>query len=181
MAEEINGQEVMDQAPSSGKNPLITILVVLNTILMGAIGYFQYTTHQKMSSQPNIQDIVKAEVQKATGEVADETTGQAVEQEGKLLKLEGFSANLAQGDGPRRFLRLSMFLKFSTDSQEKEYNARIPQIRDTIISTINTKRPEDLMSVDGKNFLKEELKSAINSFLVEGHVIDVYYVSFQIN
>ena len=34
---------------------------------------------------------------------------------------------------------------------------------------------------EGKEYLKEEIKSAINSFLIEGNVVEVYYVAFQIN
>ena len=54
---------------------------------------------------------------------------------------------LAQGDGPKRFVRLSTVLKFSKDSNEDEFNRRKSQIRDTIITTLNGKRPEDLLSV----------------------------------
>lgn len=165
----------------SGKNPLLTILVLLNTVVVGAIGYLQWQTHQQIANTPSIHDVVSAEMKKAAGDSETQYQGQAVEEDGILFPLDGFTANLAQGDGPRRFVRLNAVLKFSKDSSEKEFQARKPQIRDTIISTLNAKRPEDLLKLEGKNFLKEEIKSAINSFLVDGRVIDVYYVSFQIN
>ena len=134
-----------------------------------------------MNSTPNIQDVVKAELNKSSGEDGIEETGEAKKEDGILFPLDGFTANLAQGDGPRRFLRLQAVLKFSKSSNEQEFKSRKPQIRDAIISTLNTKRPEDLLKLEGKNFLKEEIKAAINSFLVDGHVIDVFYVGFQIN
>ena len=108
------------------------------------------------------------------GEAAPET-------QGILFPLDGFTANLAQGDGPRRFVRLEAVLKFSQDSNEEEFKAKKPQIRDRIISLLNSKKPEDLLKVEGKTYLKEEIKSAINSFLVDGKVLDVFYVGFQIN
>lgn len=168
-------------AGGSAKNPLLTVLVLVNTIVVGAIGYLQWQTHEKMANTPSVQDVVSAEMKKAMGTEDGNLQGQAVEEDGILLPLDGFTANLAQGDGPRRFVRLNAVLKFSKDSSEKEFQARKPQIRDTIISTLNSKRPEDLLQLEGKNFLKEEIKSAINAFLVDGRVIDVYYVSFQIN
>lgn len=170
------------QGSGGGKSPLLTILVLVNTVLVGAVGYFQYSMHQSISSQPQVTDLVKAEMKKFVDEQEGGAgSGMAKEQDGILFPLDGFTANLAQGDGPRRFVRLSAVLKFSKSSSEEEFKARKPQIRDSIISTLNSKRPEDLLKLEGKNYLKEEIKSAINSFLVDGSVIDVFYVSFQIN
>ena len=45
----------------------------------------------------------------------------------------------------------------------------------------STKRADDLLKKEGKSFLKEEIKASINSFLVDGRVEDIYYISFQIN
>ncbi|MCR9204197.1 MAG: flagellar basal body-associated FliL family protein [Halobacteriovoraceae bacterium] len=185
MAEEIQETDIKPPANkvASSKNPLVTILVVVNTVVLGAVGYFQFMTHQKLAKTPSIRDVVKAEMKKITGEEGDNQglTGEAVVDDGKLFPLDGFTANLAQGDGPRRFVRLNTVLKFSKDSNEEEFKRRKAQIRDSIITTLNGKRPDDLLSVQGKSYLKEEIKAAINGFLVDGHVIDVFYVSFQIN
>lgn len=183
MAEEqqLDIQPPANVAAANARNPLLTILVLVNMVLVAGVGYFQWTMFQKINSQPDIVDVVKAEVQKANPEDTKEATGEAREEDGILLPLDGFTANLAQGDGPRRYVRMQAVLKFSKGSSEEEFKARKPQIRDVIISTLNSKRPEDLLKQEGKNYLKEEIKSAINAFLVDGSVIDVYYVSFQIN
>lgn len=184
MADAAEQMEVQPPANkvSSAKNPLLTVLVLINTIVMGAIAYFQFESHNKLAATPSIRDVVKAEMQKLNGEEGDPVnTGEAQIDDGILFPLDGFTANLAQGDGPRRFVRLNTVLKFSKDSNEEEFKRRKAQIRDAIITTLNAKRPDDLLNVQGKNFLKEEIKAAINSFLVDGSVIDVFYVSFQIN
>ncbi|WP_372652495.1 flagellar basal body-associated protein FliL [Halobacteriovorax sp.] len=164
----------------SGKNPLLTIVMILQLILMGGIAYFQYMAHQKLAATESVMDVVKSDMKAGAIDESSET-GEAREEEGILFPLDNFTANLAQGDGPRRFVRLNAVLKFNRDSSEEEFKARKPQIRDTIISILNSKRAEDLLKVEGKNYLKEEIKAAINSFLVDGKVIDVFYVSFQIN
>ena len=105
----------------------------------------------------------------------------ADQDKGLVMPLQGFTVNLAQGDGPKRFVRMNAVLKFSKESEESEFNARKPQIRDTIITILNSKRPEDLLKREGKVYLKEEIKSQINSFLISGKVEEVYYVGFQIN
>lgn len=173
-------ESVEEGTSQSQKNPLLTILLVLNVILMGAVAFFQWKAHDKLSKQPSIQDVVTKIMEDQKGTAEGEETGEAVEEDGIPLSLDGFTANLAQGDGPRRFVRLSVVLKFSKDSSEDEFKARRPQIRDVIITTLNSKRPEDLLKAEGKRFLKEEIKAAINPFLVDSRVIDVYLVNFQV-
>ena len=102
-------------------------------------------------------------------------------QDGINFSLDPFTANLAQGDGPRRYLRLKVVLRFSKTSSEEEFRSRKAQIRDTVITIINAKRPTDVLKLEGKNNLKEELKAAINTYLIDGSVIDIYYTQFQVN
>ncbi len=181
MADEAN-KETDSYQPKSGptKNPLLTIVLILNMVLMVVIIYLQYVGHQKISNMPSVQDIVISQM-KELQQSADEDTGEGIKDDGILFNLEGFVANLAQGDGPRRYLRMNLVLKFSKDSNEEEFKARKPQIRDAIIGIVNSKRPEDLLKLEGKNFLKEEIKAAINTFLVDAKAVDVYYIDFQIN
>lgn len=180
--EEAGGEKSGKTSGSSQKNPLATILLLLNAIGLGAVAYFQYSAHQREMARPSIHDIVKTELKIQQGDGNEDIEAiEKKESEGILLTLHPFTANLAQGDGPRRYVRLNAVLKFSKDSKEAEFNARKPQIRDTIISILNSKRPEDLLKIEGKSYLKEEIKAAINSFLVDGNVVDVYYVGFQIN
>jgi len=178
----VKGDEFKTPKGNEPKNMLLTLVVLINTILMGAIAYFQFTTFTKKSNEPTVKELVEAEMSKVhKAEDQKSETGEAKEEDGKNFPLEGFTANLAQGDGPRRFVRLNVVLKFSKDSVDDEFKSRKPQIRDRIISILNSKRPEDLLQGEGKVYLKEEIKSAINSFLVDGRVIDVFYTGFQIN
>lgn len=188
MAEEEapEGQEAPPPAkkPASGKNPLVTLLLIVNAIGIGVIGFTQFQLSQKLNSQPSIRDVVKGEMKEFEESQAENPDVDIIvkkKSEGILLPLQGFTANLAQGDGPQRFVRLNAVLKFDKTSKEEEFKARKPQIRDSIISILNSKRPEDLLNKEGKNYLKEEIKSSINSFLVDGRVIDIFYVGFQIN
>jgi flagellar FliL protein len=177
-----NANELGAPAPKSAKNPLLTIIMLLQFVLTGAVAYFQYTMHLKFSANQTVMDVLKSDMEKtASGVDESSETGEAREEDGVLFPLDNFTANLAQGDGPRRFVRLNAVLKFNKESSEEEFKARKPQIRDTIISILNSKRAEDLLKSEGKSYLKEEVKAAINSFLVDGKVIDVFYVSFQIN
>lgn len=165
-------------ASSGGKNPLVSLLLIINVIALGAVAYFQYSFLQKEAQKPDLTELVKDEM---NPKVQDEL-GQGKEiNVNTLYRLKGFTVNLAQGDGPRRYARLDVVLKMSNDSKKAEFDALKPQIRDTIITLLNSKKAEELLKKEGKNYLKEEIKSSINSFLVDGKVEDVFYVSFQIN
>ena len=170
------------QVKKTGKNSLLALLLFLNMIVVLGIGFMQYSIFKKQSEEISLKDIIESDIRNPAGSIENETLdGMAKKEEGILFPLESFTANLAQGDGARRFVRMVAVLKFSTDSSEEEFQARIPQIRDTVINTLNSKRPEDILKVEGKTFLKEEIKSSINSFLIDGRVLDVFYVSFQVN
>ncbi len=168
---------------SSGKNPLVTILLVLNMAAMGTVAFFQYKFMEMEAKRPDLTALLKeqnvpAVDPEAAGEQAPAPESTKTDQ---LLVLDPFTVNLAQGDGPRRYVRLDAVLRLSQDTKLEEIEARKPQIRDTIISILNTKRPDDLLKKEGKSYLKEEIKASINSFLVDGRVEDVFYTSFQIN
>jgi flagellar FliL protein len=169
-------------AAASAKNPLVTVLLLVNMIGMGVIAFFQYKFMKMEASRPDLTALLK-EKDSPTGDAeakSEEKLPDVVKKE-NLLPLETFTVNLAQGDGPRRYVRLDSVLKMSDDAKAAEFEARKPQIRDTIISILNAKTPEDLLKKDGKNYLREEIKAAINSFLVDGQVVDVFYIGFQIN
>jgi flagellar FliL protein len=183
MAEDVKAGTAGGTSSGGGKNPLLTLLMIVNILAMGTIAYFQYKFMDMEAKRPDLTQLLK-EQNKPSG-ASDEATGEQkpveVVKKENLLPLDSFTANLAQGDGPRRYVRLDAVLKMSEDSKAPEFEARKPQIRDAIISILNTKRADDLLKKEGKSFLKEEIKSSINSFLVDGSVEDIYYISFQIN
>lgn len=57
---------------------------------------------------------------------------------------------------------------------------REPMIKDSIIRVLSSKRPEEVLTAEGKERLKEELIEAINetSGLEEGPVVNIYFKDF---
>lgn len=183
MAEDIKAGPATPAAPSS-KNPLLTLLMVVNIVAMGAVAYFQYKFMAMEAKRPDLTQLLKekdAAPAAASEEASGEQKTEEIVKKENLLPLDSFTVNLAQGEGPRRYVRLDAVLKMSDNAKAAEFEARKPQIRDTIISILNTKRADDLLKKEGKAYLKEEIKASINSFLVDGSVDDIYYISFQIN
>lgn len=168
---------------NSSSNPLLTLLMVVNIVAMGTVAYFQWRFMDMEAKRPDLTTLLKEKdaPAAASDDAASEAKPVEVVKKENLLTLDSFTVNLAQGEGPKRYVRTDIVLKMSDDAKAPEFEARKPQIRDTIISILNTKRPDDLLKKEGKSFLKDEIKASINSFLVDGRVEDIYYISFQIN
>lgn len=180
MADEKN-ESASGGSSSAGTSPLVLVFLVLNTVGLLLIGYFQYTNAKKQAALPSVQDVIKKEMEQHQSHEGDDELEVKHKEDGIMFPLDPFSVNLAQGDGPRRYLRLIAVLRFSTNSKKDELEARKPQIRDTIISILNAKRPEDLLKKEGKVYLKDEIKAAVNSYLIDGKLEEVFYTGFQIN
>jgi flagellar FliL protein len=200
LAEENKNAELDTPSAASGKNPLLVILVVVNTLAVLAIGFFQFQNHKKLTAVTTAADVMQQQLAgegahgggeaAAGGEAANGEHGAAgaagsgkdtAKADGLMYPIDPFTANLAQGDGPKRYIRISLVLKFNKETKKEEVDARKPQISDAIISMLNAKKPEELLKKEGKEYLKEEIKTAINNFLVDGHLEDIFYVGFQIN
>ena len=192
LAEENKTADQEGSSAPSGKNPLLVVLVLVNTLAVCAIGFFQFQNHKKLNSVTTAADVMQQQLAEGEhgggaeggGEHGAPAAGGAakeVKTDGLMYPIDPFTANLAQGDGPKRYIRISLVLKFTKETKKEEVDARKPQISDAIISMLNAKKPEELLKREGKEYLKEEIKTAINNFLIDGHLEDIYYVGFQIN
>lgn len=182
---------------SSGKNPLLVVLVIVNTLAVLGIGFFQFQNHKKLNAVTTAADVMQQQLAGEAGHAAGGAEGgeaaggehgaagaagaPAAKAEGLMYPIDPFTANLAQGDGPKRYIRISLVLKFTKETKKEEVDARKPQISDAIISMLNAKKPEELLKREGKEYLKEEIKTAVNNFMIDGHLEDIFYVGFQIN
>lgn len=181
-SQEVEGTaEAAKPKASSQKNPLVAVLLVLNMVALGTVAFMQYKFMDMESKKPDLAKLLRESGINVDPEIAEENRPTENVSKETLVDMATFTVNLAQGDGPRRYVRLNAVLKLSENSEVSEVEARKPQIRDTIIGILNSKRPEDILKRDGKLYLKQEIKSAINSYLIDGKIIDIFYVGFQVN
>lgn len=79
-----------------------------------------------------------------------------------------------------RFLRFGLSLEYhGGEEQKKELTRRMPQIRDVVISIISRKTRIELLSAEGKEGFRKQLKNTLNELLQEP-VTNVYFTEFLV-
>ncbi|MGA2143044.1 MAG: flagellar basal body-associated FliL family protein [Brevinematales bacterium] len=100
----------------------------------------------------------------------------------QVFPMDDFRVNTADKDEPH-FMRVKLGLAFDADNKKLslELTERTPQIRDIIMSILNSKEKQDLDPESAKEGLKEEIKKEINNILTTGVIVDIYYDQFIIS
>ena len=114
-------------------------------------------------------------------QTSEEPEKQAVLEEplGIVVPLETFIVNLADKGGTR-YLRLTIGLELGSKELQKEINKRLPQVRDSILMILPTKRFSDISTAEGKIALRDEMMEKLNSFLTQGSITNIYFREFVV-
>lgn len=179
MAEEKKTEEKANESGgASGGNKLGVILSIVNLLFTLGIGGVVFLQFQKDKHKETVADISAEGDHGADPHAADAAKEPAT----KIVTLEQFTVNLATTVGtPPRYARVVIAVELASDEAVQEINQKMPQVRNAIIDLFNSKRPADLQTGEGRNFLKEEIRNALNSFLIAGKVKGVFFSNFAVN
>ncbi len=97
----------------------------------------------------------------------------------RLLSLEPQILNIA-GDGYARLLKLRVEFECESPEVRQEALDRAPQIRDTILTLVSSKRLADVTGFEGKTLLKDDLRDRVNQLLTTGSVQNVLFTEFVV-
>jgi flagellar FliL protein len=98
---------------------------------------------------------------------------------GPIFSLDTFIVNLADKGG-NRYLRVTMDLELGNSELEAEITKRLPQVRDSILMILPTKRFEDISTVQGKTTLRDQIMETINGFLAQGKITNIFFKEFVV-
>jgi len=143
------------------------VLVIL-TLGMGGGLYLMWNKLSAISIQSN----ANAGVQPVQGGIVEKPLG-------LIYALETFIVNLADKGG-NRYLRVTMDLELGNSALEDELENRLPQVRDSILMILPSKRYEDICTVEGKIALRDEILATLNGFLTQGKITNIYFKEFVI-
>jgi len=204
MAEDAKAATAGAPPASGGGSKIVTILTIVNLVACIGIGAVLFISHKKQNAAPQVSDIqasAEGEHGGAHGEAKKDDHGAPAAGHGeapagdghggtapkksandsRTIPLEQFTVNLATPGGTsQKFVRVNIALEFGTDEVEKEVQAKMPQVRNAIIDLFNSKRPNDLVSAEQREYLKEEIRNALNSFMTNGKVKGVYFTNFAV-
>lgn len=178
MAIEEGVEEEEEEGGGEGKPPkkgmnkvLLIVIAVLLLLLLGVGGFIMFGGNG---------DQEKAEGEKGKVEKAVEVEEvQDPLKLGEIVAFEPFIVNLS-GEGGKRFLKVTMQVEMNKKKLAEEVNNKMPQMKDMIITVLASKTVDELLTIEGKFKLKEQLLTRINSNLKTGVVKNVYFVEFVI-
>ena len=160
--------EIIEETKKGGlsRGFAVAILLVLGLAVGGYFAFVKFIQPQMMGTPPQ-----KLEIPGATFAKADRKSL------GVMFPMEPFLVNLARSNG-KQFLKVTLTLELSAAEVHPEIQANSQKIVDSVLLLLSSKTFEDVISLQGKFKLKDEITTRVNRFLVMGHVKEVYFSEF---
>jgi flagellar FliL protein len=143
-------------------NPLMIILIILVVALIGAVGFLGYMMMNQMNKVPNTLEAKMTQKIKKDEASIEGTTFKA--------QMENLVLNITNSKGREKLMKLSFSLKSTEPTVEMIVADNKEEIMDIVIQQISARSSEELLTVGGKELLKEELLNEINIILNEATV-----------
>lgn len=180
--------------PKKAKSKLVLIIVIA-VLLVGLIGVGGYLAVSMLGGKKAAKGAAEHGAPAAEGEKGEppaegehgggEASGEAggaeggAGQMGVLVSLDPFIVNLAS-DAGKRYLKITIQLELARPGMANEVTNRMPQIKDAVITVLSSKAADDLLTIEGKFRLKEQVLTRINNLLTTGVVKNIFFVEFVI-
>ena len=172
--EEEDEKEKPEEKAKGGKKKLIIIIAAVVLVVGGGVGAlfaFKGSKGNKEGGEATAEGGAgKAEEGGAAG-----AEGEAAELPGAVFPLETFIVNLGVKGS---FLKTQIQLEFATPELPANTENNVPKIRDAVIRILSSKNSADILSVDGKEKLREEIKNGVNEAIGAEDVVNVYFTEF---
>ena len=156
---------------------LLMLLMVTLLVAAGAGGYAFMSTKALTQEVGDVKEVVAkraAGVEKALPEM--EAGARHV---GTIHPLGNFVVNLL-GPGNVRYVNCRIEVEVEDAATVKEITARDALFKDAVISLLGNQTYEDLLGIEGKAQLREELMVRFNRMLPSGQIARVYITEFVV-
>jgi flagellar FliL protein len=153
------------EAPKKKGKMKLFIILGASLLLLGSIGFL--TRNYFMGSN---------------GAAGAHDASKESEKTLSTMNLDSFLVNLADADATR-FVKVTFRLglneaKLGTELAEDP--VFLAATRDAIILCLSAKTSDDLLSNEGKEKLKVEIRERVNKIIEKGKVVDVYIMDFVV-
>ncbi len=147
---------------------ILSAAVLVMMLFMGGIFFMMWSKISQMEGQITVDPVPEA----------DETVVEELVVK-PIFPLKSFIVNLA-GDNGTRYLKIKMDLEITDESFNNDIRQRIPQIRDSIMMILTSKRYVDIKDTEGKIALREDIHNRVNTFFKKPCISNVYFTDFVI-
>src|SRR5262249_46552623 len=110
----------------------------------------------------------------AKADAKEEAVKEVEPEVGALHALEPFIANLADEDG-KGYLKATLQVEFFAARVPEDFNARLPQMRDLLLTLFTSKTFAEVRTPQGKAVLRDEIINRMNRALHKDLVKAVYF------
>jgi flagellar FliL protein len=166
-----DGKEEEVVPPKSKKIlKLLIILFILILLIGAAIGAVIFL------APGIIPDSLKFWEAKGAGNKVKETEKKS---QGHIYSMDPFIVNLADQGRPR-YLKIRISIESQEMKVNEEYEKRLPQLRDMMLTVLSSKSYGEISDSEGKMKLREEIITKLNRLLRTFQVKTVYFTEFMI-
>lgn len=149
-------EEVVKAQKSGGNGVLIVLiaLIIILLLVLGGGGYFLYQNSMntnQLATNANGANVPVVEEKKY--------------KEFYKVQINDMVLNIVNSKGREKLMKLSFTLNSIDASIEQLMEENKPEVIDLVISIISSRNSEELLTVGGKELLKEELLQEINNIL----------------
>ncbi len=116
---------------------------------------------------------------KETGETSKVVKKEHPKTQGHLYDMESIIVNLADVDIPR-YLKIRIEFESEELKANEEFDQRLPQLKDAIITILSSKTYQEIYEIEGKIKLKEAMIEKANQLFKSFKIKSVYFTEFVI-
>ncbi len=152
-------------------NKVLIIIIIIGVLIMGMMGAGFFVLWKKISaSVPQVETVAQEE---------SEPEEEKPEEIGIIYPLKTFVVNLADQDR-ERYLRVAINLELKDEVIAKDVEKRLPQIMDSILMILPTKKVQDIQSSTGKIALRDEILAKLNNIFKSDAIKNIYFTEFVV-
>ncbi|MCK5293434.1 MAG: flagellar basal body-associated FliL family protein [Arcobacteraceae bacterium] len=140
-------------------NPMMMVLVILIVVLLVAVGGIGYMLFSKGFFDDKPADGQSQEVKKVDASSANKEYFKA--------EIKDLVLNITNAKGKEKLMKLSFSIKSVESTIEALIAENKDEVIDIVIQQISSRSSEELLTVGGKELLKEELLNEMNSIINE--------------
>ena len=163
-----------DQEEQKKKKPML-LFIIIGVVVLALCGGGAYLF---LFSGPSDQEIA----QEIEAEQKSKSVKQARKEDvevGVMYPLDPFVVNLADAKA-RHYVKATIIMELLDDDVKEQADRLLPKIRNDIILLLSSQTLEDVITMEGKIRLRDEITARVSRILGKDSVKNIYFSSFVV-